>query len=257
MNKEVVLIHGWGTKNYNSNLVNEVGSENVAWKERRELIDKLEEKYVLKYFNLPGFCGVPEPEADSFDLEDFADYFAKWLENQGTKPLAIIGYSFGGALALEYKCRYKSDIPLALVAPALKRQETARSYAASLGKNIIPSKYFDLLKSFYQVVFSKYYREGTPFLRASYDKIARRDVRSLLGEVSPKDILLVYGDSDGSTPFSYVSELVDKRDLNCYVIAGGDHNIGQTHPDEISSAIIDFFQNNYDFRDRQNQRNRF
>ena len=102
-----------------------------------------------------------------------------------------MGYSFGGAVALDYKVRYKSDIPVILISPALKRNETVKSQMGKIGKHIVPQKYFDSLKSLYQTIFSKYYREGTPFLRASYDKIARRDIRSLLDLVDPKDILLV------------------------------------------------------------------
>ena len=77
-------------------------------------------------------------------------------------------------------------------------------------------------------------------MSASYDKLARRDIRSLLDLVDPKDILLVYGDSDTSPPADYISEIVEKNGLNCLIIKGGDHNIGKTHAEEISSAITDF-----------------
>ncbi len=234
------MIHGWGTKSYNSNIEDNEVYDGIAWKHRHELIGCLERKYSLKYFNLPGFCGVAEPHQPSFNLEDFADYFAKWLENQNTTPAAIIGYSFGGALALEYKVKYRSDIPVILISAALKRKETAKSHLASLGKHLIPEKNLDLLRSFYQTVFSRYYREGTPFLRNSYDKIARRDVRHLLTQVDSSEVLLVYGDSDESTPVDYVAEIVSGTELKCLVIPGGNHDIGEKYPEEISQAIIDF-----------------
>ncbi len=234
------MVHGWGTGSYNSNLNCENVGEDVAWSNRREFVDLLEEKFTLRFFNLPGFCCVEESKTESFDVEDFSDYFAKWLKDQKVKPSAIVGYSFGGVIALDFKVRYKSDIPVVLIAPALKRKVTVKSQMGALGKTFVPQKYFDTLKSLYQSLFSRYYREGTPFLRASYDKIARRDIRPLLDEVDPQDILLVYGDSDTSTPAEYISEVVKKNDLNCITIAGGDHNIGGTHPELVSSAIIDF-----------------
>lgn len=240
MNKEIVMVHGWGTRNYNSNLDCEKVGEDVAWSQRRELLSLLEEKYPLKYFNLPGFCCVEEPRKQVFDLEDFSDNFANWLKDKSIKPTAIIGYSFGGAVALDFKVRYKSDIPVILISPALKRKETVKSQIGKMGKHIVPQRYFDSLKSLYQSIFSKYYREGTPFLRASYDKIVRRDIRPLLDSVDHKDILLVYGNSDTSTPAVYISEIVEKNNLNCLIIKGGDHDIGGTHPEEVSKAIIDF-----------------
>lgn len=240
MNKEIVMVHGWGTGSYNSNLDCEKASEDVAWSHRRELIDLLQEKYSVDFFNLPGFCCVEEPQKEAFDLEDFSDNFAKWLKDKKTNPAAIVGYSFGGAVALDFKVRYKSDIPVILISPALKRKETMKSQIGRLGKNIVPQRYLDSLKSLYQSIFSKYYREGTPFLRASYDKIARRDIRPLLDSVDPKGILLVYGDSDTSTPADYISEITEKNNLNCLIIKGGDHNIGSTHPEEVSMVIIDF-----------------
>jgi len=243
MSKEIVMIHGWGTQSYNSNLDCEMVKEDVAWSQRQELVNLLEKKYSIRFFNLPGFCCVKEPENQAFDLEDFSDYLNMWIEDQNIKPEAIVGYSFGGAVALDYKVRYKSNIPVILISPALKRRETIKSQIGKMGKHIVPQKYFDSLKSLYQSIFSKYYREGTPFLRESYDKIARRDIRPQLEMVDPKDILLIYGDSDTSTPADYISELAEKNNLNCLIIKGGDHNIGGTHSEEIETAIIDFLSN--------------
>lgn len=240
MSKEIVMIHGWGTRSYSSNLDCERINEDVAWSQRQELVNLLEKKYSIRFFNLPGFCCVKEPENQSFDLEDFSDYLKMWIEDQNIKPEAIVGYSFGGAVALDYKVRHKSNIPVILISPALKRRETVRSQMGKIGKHIVPQRYFDSLKSMYQTIFSKYYRDGTPFLRESYDKIARRDIRPQLEMVDPKDILLIYGDSDTSTPADYISEIVEKNNLNCLIIKGGDHNIGGTHPEEVSKAITDF-----------------
>ncbi len=240
MHKEIVMVHGWGTSSYNSNLDCEKVGEDVAWSHRRELINLLQDKYSIDFFNLPGFCRVEEPQKQVFDLEDFSDNFAKWLKDKRIKPTAIVGYSFGGAVALDFKMRYKSEIPIILISPALKRKETIKSKIGKMGKSIVPQRYFDSVKSLYQSIFSKYYREGTPFLRASYDKIARRDIRPWLDSVDPKDTLLVYGDADTSTPADYISEIVEKNKLNCLIIKGGDHNIGGTQPKAVSKAIIDF-----------------
>lgn len=242
MKKEIVMIHGWGTSSYNSNLHCKKVSEGIAWSQRQGLINLFEKEYSIRYFNLPGFCCVKEPQKKVFDLEDFSEYLDIWIKSKGIKPVAIIGYSFGGTIALDYKSRFKSVTKVILISPALKRKETIKSQMGKIGKHFVPKKYFTLLKSLYQFIFSKYYREGTTFLRASYDKIARRDIRSQLESVNPKEVLLIYGDSDTSTPADYILEIVKKNNLNCFIIKGGDHNIGGTHPREITSAIIDFLR---------------
>lgn len=234
------MIHGWGVNFYNSNINCEKVEKDIAWKDRRELVNLLKEKYSLLNFNLPGFCCTEEPNKHYFDIEDFSNYLAKWLKDKKTKPSAIVAYSFGGAIALDYKARYKSDIPVILISPALKRKETIKSQFGSMGKGFIPQIFFDSLKSFYQSLFSRYYREGTPFLRASYDKIARRDTRPLLDKVDLKEILLIFGEQDTSTPVEYILEATEKNHPNCIIIKGGGHNIGGTHPKQVSSAIIEF-----------------
>lgn len=240
MSKEIVMVHGWETQVYNSKLNCENVSEDIAWRNRENLIKQLRKKHPLRFFNLPGFCCVKEPNQVAYDIEDFSDYFAKWLTDQDIKLVAIVGYSFGGVVALDYKVRYKSDVPVVLISPALKRRETIKSQIGRIGKSIAPQKYSDSLKSLYQSIFSKYYRHGTPFLRASYDKIARRDARLLLEKVVSEEIILVYGDSDKSTPVQYISNLVNQNHLRGLIIKGGDHNIGSTHPEQILTAITNF-----------------
>jgi len=242
MKKEIVMIHGWGTGSYNSNLDCKKVGENIAWSQREALVSLLENKYTPRYFNLPGFCCVEEPKKALFDLEDYSDSLENWIKEQKVKPAAIIGYSFGGAVALEYTVRHKSNIPVILISPALKRKESVKSQMGKICKHIVPKKYYDSLKSIYQTISNRYYREGTPFLRTSYDKIARRDIRPLLDMVDPKKLFLIYGDSDTSTPADYISEIVEKKGLNCLIIKGGDHNIGKTHAEEVSQAIVNYLK---------------
>ncbi|PIR42378.1 hypothetical protein CO058_01155 [candidate division WWE3 bacterium CG_4_9_14_0_2_um_filter_35_11] len=78
MTDEAVLIHGWDPNYYNSNLGKEV-PKGEAWSHRQELIDLLGQNFELSYFNLLGFVNIEEPER-SFNVEDFTDNFAVWVE---------------------------------------------------------------------------------------------------------------------------------------------------------------------------------
>jgi len=236
MSKETLLIHGWDPQFYNSN-IGENTTDGIAWSHRLELIRLLSKKYVLNYFNLPGFCGVSEPEKERFNVEDFTDYFANWIKKSKKNPEVIIGYSFGGVVALDYKVRYDNSIPTILISPAIHRGESSRSKFAHLAKNVIPEGISEPLKKYYQYLFSRYYRNGTPFLRESYDLIVRRDIISELNEVDPKSLLLIYGLEDNATPWKQVEDKAIKLGLQYGLIENGGHNIGQTHPGEIVEFI--------------------
>lgn len=241
MSKEAVLIHGWDPNKYNSK-VGENPPLDVAWNHRPVFIDQLGQYFDVEYYNLPGFAGQPEPNAPSYNVEDFTDGFATWVESKEKDPEVIIGYSFGGAVALDYKARYNPKTPVVLVAPALKRGETSRSRFAHTAKQLVPDALVAPLKDLYQRLASEYYREGTPFLRATYDQIARRDMTELLQKVDHNDLLLIYGTDDDATPWHHVEDTVRNTGLAHHLVQGGEHNIGQTHPTEIVHAIVNFLQ---------------
>lgn len=237
MQKTLVLIHGWGTSSYNSQLPTKPPKD-AAWNSKKELTSLFENYYNLHFYNLPGFCGTPEPKKHSYDVEDFAADLNSWLQSNKIAPDAILGYSFGGAVALCHKVNFNSKTKIILVSPALKRKETLKSFLAKYLKTITPQIFSKSFKHVYQSVFSKYYNLGTPFLKASYDKIARRDLRPLLTQVKPEEVLLIFGDSDTSTPSTYLKNYTNKDNIK--IIKNGDHEIGVTHPREITNQINTF-----------------
>ncbi|CAN5296603.1 hypothetical protein BH10PAT1_BH10PAT1_2610 [soil metagenome] len=242
MSKEAILIHGWDPNYYNSKIKNQEINKGIAWSHRPELIRLLNQQYDLQYFNLPGFAGTPEPRTSYYDVENFSEKLAKYISKNRSKPKVIIGYSFGGVITLDYKIRYKVDTPIVLISPAIVRQESAKSSIASIAKKVIPTSLVTGLKDKYQTAFSKYYREGTPFLKKSYDRIVREDLSGLLEKVDPDATLLVYGTKDTSTPWTLVENIAKKYNIDYVLIKDGEHNIGQTHPKDIADAINRFLK---------------
>ncbi|MCX7928453.1 MAG: alpha/beta hydrolase [Patescibacteria group bacterium] len=241
MTKEIILIHGWDYRFYNNN-INKNASKDIAWSKRKILIELLGKRYRLNYFNLPGFCNVPEPSRERFDVEDFGDYLANWIKRKRHKPYAILGYSFGSVVALDYKARHNNHIPTVLISPAIRRKETFKSEIAHLAKGLIPEFISGALKNSYQYLFSKYYRNGTPFLRKSYDLIVRKDETCKLRSVDPKSLLLIYGLEDNATLWQDVENVVVKIGINYGLIKNGKHNIGETNPLEIVKLIDKFLE---------------
>lgn len=241
MGNNVVLVHGWDFRYYSEKCGVESGGS-VAWRDRRELVELLSGEYKLHYYSLPGFCGEREPRDDNWDVENFADDLDSWIKMNGISPKLIIGYSFGGAVALEYKLYSSSRVPIVLVSPAIVRSKSIWSKFGGLIGERLGRYDLDQLRSVYQYIFSKYYREGTPFLRKTYDKIVRSDLRSELEKVGVAEILLIYGVDDNVTPWSLVESIVKDRGMSYQLIDGGGHNIGQTHPEEICEAISWFME---------------
>jgi pimeloyl-ACP methyl ester carboxylesterase len=238
MKKELVLVHGWDPQKYSKFCKNAIS----AWDQRTRLIKEIEKYYTVHYFNLPGFCGTPEPNARVWDVEDFARAFNDWIIERKLNPEIVLGYSFGGAIALLWKLVFVSETPIVLVSPAITRRETKKSRIGRIGERLFgkTNSVGKLLKHCYLYLFNKYYRLGTPFLRNTYDRIVRRDLRDELIKVPPDQVLLVYGERDTATPWTDVKDIALNGNFPHVVIPNGTHAIGETHPREIMDAIADF-----------------
>ncbi len=236
MQSKAILIHGWDLNYYNSKIPENTG-EGIAWSHRSALIEGLSQNFDINYYNLPGFAGNPEPDAKLYDVENFAKNFSKWKNENVSDSALIVGYSFGGAVALMHKVLTKDPTPTILISPAIFRGESLRSDAGRITKNLVPDIWESQLRHLYQLFASQYYREGTPFLRNTYNCVVRRDLRYLLDEVDPSGIFLIYGEKDTDTPWDLVKEDVERNSIGYHVIGSGAHNIGQTHPVEILEQI--------------------
>ncbi len=245
MKKTIILIHGWDPKKYNY-----LGSKN-AWDHRKEMIELLKQKYEIIFCNLPGFCGIAEPKKESWNLDDFSNYLESWILEKNIKIDAIVGYSFGGAILAQWNQQYNENSTriiknLFLISPAIKRRETIKSFLGNiLGKLFGKVKIF---KHIYLYTMNKYYRNGTAFLRKSYDKIAREDIRPMLDKNTQTDVnlIFIYGKNDSATPFEYLKNIQKKSNFHFHLIEKGGHSIGQTHPQEIVSIINNYTNENND-----------
>src|SRR5574343_726855 len=237
--KTIVLIHGWSPLLYN-NIASKIGIKD-SWYNRQDFISILGKKYNLFFYTIPGFCGRVEPKTSFWKLEDFANDFNNWLISEKIDPDLVLGYSFGGAIAVDWKLHFNKDVKIILIASALLRKSTGKSSFGKLFNFLsgVPLLGF-LLKHFYLLCVNKYYRLGTSFLRKSYDSIVREDLSNKILEIKKGEALFIYGNNDTATPWSNIATFVQNSGNPYLVVKNGGHNIGQTHPNEIIGAIIDF-----------------
>jgi pimeloyl-ACP methyl ester carboxylesterase len=237
--KNIFLIHGWNHLNYSK-----FGGKD-CWANRNNFIECLAVDYKIIKLNLPGFCGEPEPNKN-WDLDDYADFFQQHIINTGAHPDYVLGYSFGGAVAVRWKIKYGDKTKIILVSPAITRayEKRREQKTISFWKKIVPKFISKILRHFYlmNIVKNPFYVNGTSFLRNSYLSIVKIDLSQEIKEIRSGDMILIFGENDTATPPNIFlsrigDDMISKR---VRVIKGGGHDIANTHCKEIIEYINNF-----------------
>ncbi len=233
--KKILLIHGWNYTNYSSTKCSD------AWANRTNFVSELEKHFEVIKPNLPGFCGTADP-GNPWNIDDFFQYVDKIIQQE--KPDMLLGYSFGGALALHWKYLTKDkNIKAILVSPAIIRQyaEKNPTNLQKVIKRILPQKIVEQLRYLYLSIVKKnpYYTNATPVMRNTYRNIVGVDLRSELIALS-EPIVLIYGEKDTATPAGLIRKTVEKSKTAhvLEIIANGGHDIANSHTSELVSLIL-------------------
>ncbi|MBQ8659281.1 MAG: alpha/beta hydrolase [Bacilli bacterium] len=230
--KNILLLHGWNYRNYTSQT-----SETDAWHNRSELVSELEKEFNVYKLNFPGFCGSPEPDK-SWTLDNYAEFVSNHIKSLNVDIDYILGYSFGGAVAIRYKTNFKGKENLILVSPAIIRTSNKSKKFAKT------PKIFDGIRSFLRdlyiihVVKTNEMVYGTKFLRKSYQSIAREDLKDEVKLLPKDEFVIIYGSDDEQvSPKKVMEYLGNTYEKNIEVVPGGKHNIGVTHSGETMKLI--------------------
>ena len=208
MKKNILLIHGWDYLLY-SKMTKSID----AWENYNELIKILEKKYNVYKINLPGFCSEKEPNEKYWNIEDFSEYINNYLDKNNIKIDLVLGYSFGGAVALDYKYKYNSKSKLFLVAPAIIRNYDNSKKFVKTPKIFEPIR--NKLRDLYviYVIKNNEMKYGTKFLRNTYQKIVREETIDILEKFDPKDVCIIYGSKDKAVNPDRMLKEVNKKYL--------------------------------------------
>lgn len=235
MKKKILLLHGWNWKNYTS-----MTNSKDAWENRKDFVNALGKEYDVYKINFPGFCGEKEPNKP-FNLEDYANYVKNYLQNNSLKVDYILGYSFGGAVALKYHLLYDKNQKIILVSPAITRNKTK-------SKNMIKTPGFMqklriVLRDWYlkHIIKNPYMMHGTKFLNASYQNIVREELIDDLEKINPNMLKIIYGlDDDQVNPNLVINNVSNDIKKRIAIIDGGGHDIANTHKEKIIEIIDNF-----------------
>lgn len=234
----MLLIHGWDYKNYSS----QTKGEDV-WGNRRDFVEELKKHYDIKVITLPGFCGKKEPDRP-WQLEDFADFVEQELNKENYIPDYVLGYSFGGAVALKHKLKYNKN-KIILVSPAISRKYKTEAVAHNKLKyftKFLPDFVNDLLRDQYisRILKNPFYSKGTSFLKKTYLNIVGLDLSEQLKLLNRNDFKIVFGENDTATPPDVLLKKVPELSKNIVILPKGTHDIANTNTDELVNEIIKF-----------------
>lgn len=230
--KKILLLHGWNYLNYTK-----MTEETDAWHNRAKFVRELEKNYEVYKLNFPGFCGEKEPKK-AWNLEDFAEYVHDYLKKNKLKVDYILGYSFGGAVAVKYNRTFDNNQKLILISPAIVRNNNKSKKFVKTPKILSPIR--NMVRDFYLIykVKTKEMVYGTKFLRNTYQNIVRIELIDELECIKPDRIKIIYGSDDTMVnPHLVESTVKDKYKKCIHFIEGGGHDIANTHPNEIIKII--------------------
>ena len=227
----ILLIHGWNYNNYYNQ------TDKNAWNNRKKFIEQLQKNNNVYYPDLPGFGNNKSPKVKKWSLDDYSKYIDEYIRKNKINIDYIIGYSFGGAVALNYKNIFNKNIKLILVSPAIIRNSKKSKKFINTPKkfNYIRSK----IRDFYliHIIKTNEMVYGDKFLRNTYQDIVRINMFPILKKLDYKDINIIYGKNDDMVcPMEVFNNANDNLKKQIYIIDGG-HDIANTNTDEVINII--------------------
>lgn len=217
--KKVVILQGWGT---------DLGVyDSVA--------GAINSEYTVVQFDLPGFGGSDEP-MEAWNVDDFADFFCKFMMALCVDKATLIGHSFGGRVII--KLANRENLPFEITNIVLIDSAGVMPKRSFLQKMKV--KRYKILKKFLCMKWihalfpeliddwksrqgSDDYRNATPMMRQCLVKAVNEDLTELLSGIK-QETLLIWGDKDTATPISD-ARLMEERIPNSglAVLEGAGH----------------------------------
>ena len=221
----VLFLHGWG------------GTHQSL----RPLASDLQDNCSCYLVDLPGFgrSGDPPP---TWGVKEYTDALKLFIDEAGlSRPVAIIGHSFGGALALSLAARYPDTVSkLVVCAPSWHRQNTSNQSRTLSYASRILHRFPLVRKIIYTIFFPQSDMMRKPHLEANFKKIVREDLTEVVQSVRQKTLIL-WGRSDTYVPVT--DALLLHRYIKSSILSifpGIGHDLPLRHSEDIISSIHTF-----------------
>jgi pimeloyl-ACP methyl ester carboxylesterase len=227
----MIFVHGWG------------GNRKSLW----NLAQGADEKNRKILIDLPGF-GESATPPKNWGVDEYASFLGDFINHlQISKPIVLVGHSFGGAIAIKFSSTHSSQISsLVLIAPSFLRDKSENFYQKYFKKNIPKSilrfvKNTGLAKKIvYKAFFPGSDLTRYPQLQENLKKIVTQNLSDDAKKISSKTLIL-WGSDDEQTPVAHaniLAQLIKKSTLEIFPLAG--HDIPLKQYSELSKRIDSF-----------------
>jgi non-heme chloroperoxidase len=201
----IVFVHGWGMSR-------------KVWE--RQVVD-LSDKFRVITIDWRG-CGKSDKPAHGYEISNLADDINQVIQNLQLKNAALVGWSAGGAIVMEYVTRYGGDavIKAVSVGGPVPRYTTTEGFELGVPQDVIKETLIALranrpavLRSLAEGTFHQdvgkpmedwlfnILMEQSWFTERTMEDLGKIDLRSKLNDVSIP-VAFFHGLHDGSVPLS-------------------------------------------------------
>lgn len=225
-----------------------------AW---RPQIDGLADRFTVIAWDAPG-AGQSADPAEPFEIADWADYLAGFLDAVRIKRAHLVGLSWGGLLAQEFYRRYASRVLSLVLADtyagwkgSLPEPIPEERLAACLRDASLPPAEFvprylpgmfspsprQEVRDELERIMSDFHPLG---FRLMASALARADTRDLLPTIQVPT-LLVWGDADARSPLSVAHQMYAAiPGARLTVIPGAGHVSNLEEPVKFNAEVREF-----------------
>ncbi len=236
--KTAVILQGWGTElGLYDSVANTINSE-----------------YRVVQLDLPGFGTSDEPK-EAWSVEEYSNFFCKFMEALKIEEVALIGHSYGGRMIIRLSTRESLPFKISKIVlidsagimPKRSAVQKLKIFRYKILKKMLLNKVVHYL--FEEVIDdwknrqgSDDYRNASPVMRQCLVKAVNEDLTHLLPSVA-QETLIVWGDLDQDTPLAD-ARIMDKMISNSglVVLEGTGHYSFLEKPDVFSGIMRAFFK---------------
>ncbi len=208
--KYVIILQGWGTK---------IGIYDG-------IVNALCDKYKVVSLDLPGFGDSTEPR-EGWSVEDYKNFFLKFVKTLGIDSATLIGHSFGGRVIIKLFAEKDPDFNVEKIvlidSAGIVRPKSFKTKAKIARYKMIKklaglkiSGFFfgQAIEEWKKKQGSEDYRNASPVMRECLVKAVNEDLTYLLPKID-RETLLIWGDKDTATP------LQDGKDMERLIPGAG------------------------------------
>lgn len=231
--KQILILHGWG-------------SSKKSW---ITVKDKLEaHNFEVIAPDMPGFGDAPAPNRP-WNSDDYLSWLLGFLKEHKIQiPIAIVGHSFGGGLAMKLAILHPELIERLVLVGAARagekrtvKKKTIRMIA-KVGRVIAFMPFFDIAKKvFYKyIVGARDYEKANGNMRETMKLIIKEDLSNDIHKIT-LPTLLVWGSKDRATPIEdgrFINREI--RGSRLEILRGQGHALNLEKPEKLAEIIYNF-----------------